>query len=133
MAKAHMVKELNVKTENKVGMLSEVSQAIASEGVNIVALNAYAVDNEAFFRIVTTDNTKAAEGLKARSLEAHQRDVISVELDNSVGKAGEMGAILKDKGIDVTYIYGSTCDCGGPCTIIVQTGNNAEALSALNG
>ena len=83
MARASIVKELLVKTENKVGMLAEVAVAIANSGVNIKALNAFAINNEAIFRIVTSDNMKAVKEIKAKNLEALEKDVVAVELENT--------------------------------------------------
>ncbi len=58
MAKAGIIKELLVKTENKAGMMAEVTEAIAKSGANITALNAFGIDKKAIFRIVTDDKTK---------------------------------------------------------------------------
>jgi hypothetical protein len=132
MANANLVKELSVKTENKIGMMAEVAEAIAAKGVNIMALNAFGIDKNAIFRIVTSNNAKAIDGIKAKDLEISEREVVSVGLENKPGMAAELGERLKAAGIDVNYIYGSTCDCGGPSTIIFNCNNNKKAVEALS-
>ena len=131
MAKASIIKELLVKTENRVGMMAEVMGAIASSGVNITALNAFGIDKNAIFRIVTSDNAKAINAIKAKNLEASERDAVCVALENKPGMAGELGQKLKNANIDIKYIYGSTCDCGGPSTIIINCSDNKKAVEVL--
>ena len=132
MAKASIIKELLVKTENKVGMMTEVAEAIAKSGANITALNAFGVDKQAIFRIMTTDNVKAIGGIKAKNFEASERDVVAVELENKVGAASDMAKKLEDASIDIAYIYGSTCGGGCACTLIFNSNDNKKAVEVLS-
>lgn len=132
MAKASLVKELLVKTENKVGMMAEVSDAIAKSGVNITALNAFGIDKNAIFRVITSDNAKAIAAIKAKDIQVSEKDVVCVGLENKPGAAGQMGEKLKAANINITYIYGSTCDCGGPSTIIFNCSDNKKAVEVLS-
>ena len=131
MAKASMVKELIVKTENKLGMLEAVTETIAKSGVNITALHAFGVDKDAVFRMTTTDNAKAMGVMKSNKFDAQERDVVAVDLDNNPGTAAEMGKKLKEANIDVKYIYGSTCGSSGACTIIFNSSDNKKAIQIL--
>jgi len=132
MARAKIVKELLVKTGNKVGMLAAVTETIAKSGANITALNAFGVDKDAIFRIITSDNAKAINAIKAKKFEVSEKDVASVELANKAGEAAQLGNKLKAANIDVIYIYGSTCDCGGPSIIIFNCSDNKKAVEILN-
>ena len=132
MAKASIIKELLVKTPNKVGMLGEVTEAIAKSGANMTALNAFGIDKNAIFRIVSSDNAKAISGVKAKNFEVSERDVVSVELENKPGQAAEMGKKLKEANIDIAYIYGSTCGSGGLCTLIFNCNDNKKAVEVLS-
>lgn len=132
MAKAYLIKELLVKTPDKVGMLAEVTAAISKSGVNISAINAFGVDGSAMFRIVTSDNSKAAKEVKSKGFEASERDVVKLELEDKVGSGALMANKLKTADIDIKYIYGSTCGCGGACVIIFNSNDNKKAIDALN-
>ena len=132
MAKVSIIKELLVKAENKMGMMAEITKAIAESGANITALNAFGIDKKAIFRIVTTDNAKAIGGIKAKNFEVSERDVVAVELENKVGAASDMAGKLKDAGIDIAYIYGSTCSGGCACTLIFNCNDNKKAIEALS-
>lgn len=128
---ARMGKQLQVVTPNKVGMLAEVTKAIANTGANIDALCAYGMDKKAYFLIVTNDNAKAAKALKARKFQVKEESVVIVDLDNRVGAASEMGSKLRDAKVDLSYMYGTTCGCGGPAMIVFKSNKNAKAVAAL--
>ena len=132
MAKVSLVKELMVKTENKVGMMEEVSEAIAESGVNITALNAFGIDKNAIFRIITSDNAKAIDAIKAKNLQVSEKEVVSVAREDKPGAAGDMGKKLKAAGIDIRYIYGSTCGGGSASTIIFNCSDNKKAVEVLS-
>jgi len=130
MADVKLGKELLVKTQNKIGMLAEVTMAIAATGINIQAICAYAMDGEARFMIVTDDNIKAEQALKGKNYEVGERDVVIVDLKNKPGAAEEMAKKLADTGIDLNYMYGTTHGTG-VATIVLNSNNNADAFSAL--
>ena len=133
MPKAGIIKELLVKTENRVGMLAELTEAISKSGVNVTAVSAFAVGREAIFRIVTSDNLKAIGGIKAKNFEALERDAVVVELENEVGKAADMADKLTKSNIDINYIYGTTSKAADPCTLIFNCSDNKKAVEVING
>ncbi|MBU4376881.1 MAG: ACT domain-containing protein [Candidatus Omnitrophica bacterium] len=132
MAKATIVKELIVKTPNRVGMLAEVAGTIAKSGANINALNAFGVESDAIFRIVTSDNAAAIKELKAKKIEVSEKDAVKVELENKSGMAAEIAEKLKAASIDIKYIYGSACGCTCPCGLILNTSDNKKTVDILN-
>jgi len=119
MAKAIKVKQIIATTPNKMGMLAEVTSAIASVGVNILAVCAYAMEGNAKFMMLTSDNGKAINALKARKIGVEEVDAISVSLNNKAGVAKELAEKLAKAGVDIDYCYGST-------------GNGSEALLVLS-
>ncbi|UCD15140.1 MAG: hypothetical protein JSV34_05330 [Candidatus Omnitrophota bacterium] len=129
--KAVKGEELFVSTENKVGQLCAVSKLIKDSDVNIRAISAYAVANKAFFRLVTSDNTKAAQGLKSIG-KVEAREVVIVEMSDKVGQLYSLAAKLKDANIDLAYIYGSTVKAGQQANIIFSSNNNNKALEVIS-
>jgi ACT domain-containing protein len=61
MTRARKVKEISFTMPNKVGLLSEVTTAIAKAKVNITAICAYAMENSATFMLTTDSNAKNEE------------------------------------------------------------------------
>jgi len=134
MAKVKPGKELLAVTENKVGMLAEICSTVSGAGVNIQAINAYALDNKANFRLVTDNNQKVQGALQAKGYKVDEQDVVMVELPNRVGVLKETSDKLKARGIDLEYIYGTTCSPGGcDCLLVFASDNNAQAIEVLKG
>jgi len=133
MAQAKLVKELIVKTQNEVGMMEQVASAISDAGVNITALHAFSVDKEAIFRITTADSTKAREALEGKGFEVSERDVVSCKLEDKVGSAADMAKKIKDAGIDIVYIYGSTSGEGTGSNILFHSSDDNKAVAAISG
>lgn len=133
MAKVRLGKQLLAVTENKVGMLAEVCSVVSAAGVNIQAINAYVAGNKANFRVVSDNNQKTKEALEAKGYQVSEQDVVMVELPNQVGVLKETADKLKGQGIDLEYIYGTTCNCGGDCLLVFGSNDNTGAQEALKG
>lgn len=128
---ARIGKQLQVTTPDKIGMLKEVTETIADNGVNIDALCAYAMGKKAYFLIITSDNAKAAKALKAKKFQVKEEKVVIADLDNRIGAAGEMGEKLKEAKIGLSFIYGTTCGCGGPSMLVFKSNKDAKAVEVL--
>lgn len=125
---ARIGKQLHIVTENKVGMLAEVTGAVAGAGVNIDAMCGYVADGKANFLIITNNNARAMDVLKAH--EPKEEDVVVAELENKPGTAAGMATKLKAASIDLHYIYGTTSG-KGPAVMVFKSNNNAGAVKAL--
>lgn len=134
MAKASLIKQLKVEADNKVGTLADVSGAIAETGVNITAICGYGIEGKAFFYIVTSDNTKVISALSQKGYKVGENEVVAVKLEDKVGQAKEIANKIKAAGIDLEYIYGSTCGCADTqALLVINSKENAKVVSAING
>lgn len=133
MAKVRLGKQLLAVTENKVGMLAEVTSDVSGAGVNIQAIDAYGAGEKANFRIITDNNQKAKEVLKAKGYEVSEEDIVIVELSNQVGVLKETADKLKGAGINLEYIYGTTCSGNCDCLLVFTSNDNAQAIEVLKG
>ena len=104
MASVKQGKQLLAITENKVGMLAEVAAEVSGSRVNIQGISAYAIENKAYFRILTENNQAAKKALEAKGYEVIEQDVIIMTLANKVGALKEVADKLKAAGIDLKYI-----------------------------
>ena len=133
MGKAKLARELVVGADNKVGMLAEVSGIISAAGVNISAISAYAMGEKAIFRLVTSDNDKAENVLVQRGFNVTENEVVAVNLPDQVGKAKEVSEKIKLAGINLDYIYGSTCGCANTqALMIIGSKENKRVMNAIN-
>lgn len=131
MAKAVKIKQILATTENRVGMLAQVSSVIAEAGVNIAAICAYGEKGKAHFMIVTTDNKKAVSALGKKGYDAKEEDAVKVLLENKVGALQGMAKKLAAADIDLNYAYGTVGEGSQPASIIFSSNNNDKAIGLL--
>ena len=130
MVKASKVKQLSFSMPNNVGLLMEVTEALAKAKINIEAVCAYAWEElEAYFMIVTDNNTKAKNVISKMGAKVEVEEVIALEVPNKVGQLHEAAKKIATSGIDIYYLYGSPAK--GKMTLIFKTENDKMALKAL--
>jgi hypothetical protein len=130
MAKASKVKQLFFSLPNNVGLLMEITEALAKAKINVEAICAYAWEElDASFMMVTDDNTKAKKVLSKMGAKVELEDVIALEVPNKVGELNKATKKIAFAGIDIYYLYGSPAK--GKMTLIFKTENDKKALKAL--
>jgi hypothetical protein len=133
LRKAVLKRELVIRVANKVGVLADISKIIAHEGINILAIDGYAVTKEkAVVRFISEDNSSALKILKKIGYgDVQTAEVLAVELENRPGALREMAAKLANAKIDIKFIYGTACQKNCPSSIILNTNNNKKAKQVL--
>jgi hypothetical protein len=130
MAKARKVKQLSFSLPNKIGLLAEVTGALAAVNVNIEAICAYE-RGYGFFMMVTDNHTKAKNVITKMEGVVHLEDVIAVEVPNKVGELEKVTKKIAKAGIDTLFVYGSPSD-GKKGILILKTANDRKAMGLLN-
>jgi hypothetical protein len=131
MGKAKKVKEIRFEMPNKVGLLSEVTTAIAGAKVNINAICAYGMENTAYFMLTTNSNAKAKKALAPLGVAIEERDVVEVEVSDKPGELQKIAKRIADAGIDIQYMY-ATAGSSKKETCIFLTSDNTQAIKAIN-
>jgi hypothetical protein len=130
MGKASKVKQLSFSMPNNVGLLMEVTEALAKAKINIEAVCAYAWEElDAYFMIVTDNNTKAKNVISKMGAKVEVEEVIALEVPNKAGQLNKAAKKIATAGIDIYYLYGSPAK--GKMTLIFKTENDKKALKAL--
>ena len=129
MAKARKVTEIRLSMPNRVGLLSEVTTAVAKAKVNVNAICAYALENTAFFNLITNSNAKAKKALAPLGYEITEKDVIQVELPNKPGELQKVAKKIADAGIDIDFMYATTT--GSKATCLLKTVDDLNAMKAI--
>ena len=131
MAKAKKSKQLSFSMRNKVGLLSEVTAAIAKAKANITAICAYAMENTAYFMLTTDGHAKAKKALGFLGAQVEEKDVIEVEMPNKPGELEKVAKRIADAGIDIQYMYG-TARLGKTATCVFKTADDQKAIKVIN-
>jgi hypothetical protein len=131
MAKARKVKEISFTMPNKVGLLSEVTAAIAKAKGNINAICAYGMGNAAYFMLTTNSHAKAKKALAPLGVTIEEKNVIEVVVQDKPGELQKVAKKIADAGIDIEYMY-ATASSGKAETCIFMTADNPKAIKVIN-
>jgi hypothetical protein len=131
MAKARKSKQVSFTMPDRVGLLSEITTAIAKAKVNITAICAYEMEDRAFFMLSTDANARAKKALGQFGVEIREDDVISVELPNKVGELQKVAKKIADAGININYMYG-TASAGKSSICVFKTADDKKAIKLIN-
>ena len=129
--KAVKATELLLIADNKVGKLAEISRQVKENGINIRAISAWAFDSKAYFRLVVSDNAKAKKVLGGLG-RLEEKEVVIVELPDEVGQLFNLTTQLKNNGIDISYIYGTTSQPGSSAMVILSADSNEKVLEIIS-
>lgn len=106
------VKEIAVAIENKPGRLSEVSDLLAANGVNILGLTVRTAGKSGAMNFICTDPARVVNILESAGYRPSQEDILAVEIPHHPGGLNAILKSLKLASINVEYLY--TCmGCSG--------------------
>ncbi len=131
MQEIKKVKQLVVVTDDKPGMLAEISGVLAKEKVNLDAICAYAMKDKAVFYVLCSDAEKAETILMKKGWQVKEEEVVVVSLENKPGVLSKFADKLKAKNINLAYCYGSACDCSCGSRLVFKAEDNNLAIAAL--
>ena len=126
--KAIRGKEVVVRITNRIGVLADLAQFIADRGMNLLALNASVVGDQATIRLVTDDNLRTDDILREHGYNPHEEDVILLSVPHKPGMLHRVSEILAEAMIDTHHIYATSMDTNGNCCIVLHTANDDQAF-----
>jgi hypothetical protein len=127
MEKVTKEKQLKVTTDNKLGMLAEVTRLVADNGVNIENFCVYASGEKAVFYLLTSDNEKAKNALQGKGYQIEETEVILLRLWNRPGSLASVTSKLRPHGINLEYVYGTSSLDGERMTVVFSSDDNERA------
>lgn len=133
MITAKQCKEVSVRVLNDIGILAQLTKIVAGKGVNIRAAAAWVEDeNKGVVRLVTDDNLRAIDALRAHNYAPEEIDSIEVLMYHSPGMLASICKKIGDGGINIKYLYASSPVSDESCLAVLSTVNNEHALVLLN-
>ena len=101
------MKELSIVTDNRIGTLANVAEALGGVGINIEAIAAYEQGGRAVFRVLTNDELSARKALeKAPGVKGVVvSDVLVLKMINRPGELGKLTRKMANRGIDLESVY----------------------------
>ena len=123
--------QLMVTVDNQVGTLSELTSVLASSGINLIAICAYAVDNKGVIMFVSDNHRQAQKLLKAKRYDVREEEVVLLSVDNKPGALQDVTEKIAAAGIDLTLLYGSVDKAGKTSRVVLVAEENQAVLAAI--
>jgi hypothetical protein len=123
------IKQLSIFLENKSGRLTEVTEALASEKINISAFSVADTADYGILRMIVNKPEQAEQLLKAKGLSVHITEVIGLMVPNEPGGLHRALQILSAEGISVEYMYAFVIS--DRATVIIRTEKVEQTITAL--
>ena len=123
-------KQLSVFLDNRPGVLARTCQALAKEGINILALSISDTVDHAVVRLLVTDVPKAAAILQRLHHTVHEKDVLLLEVPNVPGSLAGLAEKLAGAGINIEYAY-CTSASQAVGNLVLRTNDLEATIDAL--
>jgi hypothetical protein len=124
------VKQISVSLENVPGKLSEVSDYLGENGVNIIGLSISDTADISAFRFIANDPERAINVLRSHGYSIRTTDVLAVETPNHPGGLNAILKPLKEVSVNVNYLY-ACLGTGDRTVLIVGVDKMDEAVQVL--
>ncbi len=99
------VKEIDLVLKNEPGQLSQLSELLGANGINIIAFYVSTIGDEGRLRFVSNDPEKAVNVLKTAGYQINVQEVIACETPHHPGGMNAVLKPLKLAKINVDSIY----------------------------
>ena len=98
------MKQFEISINNRPGELAKVADALATNGINIVAIASERCENP-IIRIVTNDELSTRNALNRTGFKFKENDLMVLELDDRPGELAKVAKKLARVGVNVESIH----------------------------
>lgn len=99
------VKQICIFIENKKGKISEVSEILFSNGIDLRGIDMAEAKEFAVLRLITADTDKAVKILSESGYIFSVKDVPAVKIEDKPGSLVSVLKLLSDADISIEYTY----------------------------
>jgi len=125
------ISQLTLTLNNKPGKLSGISELMGAESLNIRAVNVSDYDEKSIVRIIVEDPERAANALQSKDFQFTIDKVLAAEVPDHPGGLGAVLKPLKEKEINVDFMYPAIGRHGHNAILIIGTNQIEEATEVL--
>lgn len=125
------IKQISVFLENRTGQLSEITQLLADNQVDIRAISIAETSSYGLARMIVDDTQKASDILLRHGDMLSVTPVWAVEVPDEPGGLARLLKLLASEGIDVEYMYSLFTHRAGKAYMVLRITNESVFLSVL--
>lgn len=99
------IHQLSIFIENKSGTLVQILNLLKNEGIQLVASTISDTTEYGIYRIICSEPMRAYKAMEQAGIAVNLTDVFALKLDNRPGCAADAIAVLREAGINISYLY----------------------------
>ena len=126
-----IIDQLSVFSENKAGMLADITGLLAEADIDIEALTIADTMEFGVLRLIVDAPKKAIAVLKLGGFVASLTPVIALKMPNAPGSLSRIVRTLADEGMSVEYLYASVAREIDSAFVILRVEDNEGAVALL--
>ena len=125
-----IIQQLSVFLENRSRKLTEVTEALAKNSINIHALSVAETSEYGILRLIVSDPQNAVAKLKEEGFSVGLTNVICITMPDKPGSLARALRLLSDNGLCVEYMYAFSMN--DKASAIIRGENLEEAIQVLS-
>ena len=123
--------QFSVFLVNKPGVLAQVTGALATAKVNLVAMTLVDSQEHGVLRMVVENAADARGVLTKLNLPMTETEVLCIDLPNRPGALADVATLLGKNHININYAYVTSGAPGGRTTGILKVADQGKATHVL--
>ena len=128
-----LIKQLSVFVENRRGKMTEITESLAAEGIDMRALTLADTNEFGLLRIIVSNPDAAYNLLRQAGVMVRMSEVIAVGVSDLPGGFSKATRLIADAGVDLEYLYALSSRKDGEAVIIMRLDQPGAGISALRG
>ena len=126
------IHQISVFLENRTGQLAEITNLLASNGIDIRAISIAETSDYGLARMIVDDARKASAVLLQHGDILSMTPVWAVEVPDHPGGLAELLGALAESGVDVEYMYSLFTHKDGCAYMVLRISDEEKFTAALN-
>lgn len=123
------MKTITIVSDDKVGLLADISYILAKAGINIESLNVDVVADKAVILLSVKDAEKTRAALEASGYKVSEENMVVVKLSDKPGELSKITKMLAKEGINIENVLMLSRD--GKNTVLSIAVDNPKKASNL--
>ncbi len=130
MNQVNPLNRIIVMAQDEVGVIANISEALAAEGINVESINAQVVGEEVTIILTADRYDRALYVLNQAGFKAVSDDALVLRLPDEPGALAKVAGDLKEAGVNIESMHILSRQTGY-AMIALKTDNRSDAVAAI--
>ena len=130
MNQVNPLNRIIVMAQDEVGVIADISEALAAEGINVESINAQVMGEEVTIILTTDRYDRALYVLNQAGFKAVSDDALVLRLPDEPGALAKVAGDLKEAGVNIESMHILSRQTGY-AMIALKTDNRSDAVAAI--